>query len=101
VSQFEFFSLHAGETPMYNFLLGIVIPLLSLYLGFETYPWWTIFALGAGAFLTYAMYHTEAISGAFSERGLGYLGTALVFNSVLPAVLFAIGRGTSYLVYGT
>jgi len=85
---------------MYKLLLGVVIPLLSLYLGFEAYSWWTILIPGAGSFLTYTMYHIQAVSGALGERGLGYLATALIFNSVPPAILFAIGRGISYLVYG-
>jgi hypothetical protein len=86
---------------IYNLLSGVVIPILSLYLGFEAYPWLTILGIGAGGFLTYAMAHTSAVAGAFDERGLGYLGTALVFNSIIPGILFALGRGVSYVVYGT
>ena len=86
---------------IYNLLSGVVIPILSLYLGFEAYPWWTILAIGAGGFLSYAMAHTIAVAGAFEERGLRYLGLALAVNSIMPGILFAIGRGVSYLAYGT
>jgi hypothetical protein len=91
----------AMRVQIYNLLSGVVIPILSLYLGFEAYPWWTILAIGVGGFLNYAMVNPKAVAGAFDERGLGYLGTALAFNSIMPGILFVIGRGISYLVYGT
>lgn len=85
---------------MYDLLLGVVIPLLSVYLGFAAYPWWSIVFVGSGALLTYAVYHPKAVHGAIAESGIPYLLRALLFNSVLPAALFAVGRGASYLIYG-
>ena len=86
---------------IYNLLSGVVIPILSVYLGFEAYPWWTILPIGAGGFVNYAMVNPRAVTGAFDERGLGYVGTALLGNSIIPAILFAVGRGVSTLIYGT
>ena len=70
-------------------LIWVVIPILSVYLGFEAYSWWTVLTIGAGGFLNYAMVNPKAVAGAFDERGVGYLAPAVVVNSIVPAILFA------------
>jgi len=83
----------------FEFITGTVIPILSVYLGFKAYPWWTILAIGAAALLIYAVPHAEEMADAFGKHGLRYLGTVMVISWIIPGALFAIGRGISYLVH--